>query len=161
MQLLRFQRDTGLDAVCWTYSEFTFYKQTPSTFTFSLSPLDVTLDVTPDNTHKHRQRLRAASSLGCWATELWAPQQWGAGLVLGPVGRRGIGRTHMCTGCSCLCDPSGSALSLAASLRCRWGVGGQPSPGHSTGRGTCQEKTQPPGWKKQCWTPCTEQREGY
>lgn len=59
MQLLRFQRDTGLDAVCWTYSEFTFYKQTPSTFTFSLSPLDVMLDVTPDNTHKHRQRCKS------------------------------------------------------------------------------------------------------
>lgn len=65
MQLLGFQRETGLDAVCWTYWDFTFYKQTPSTFRFSLSPLDVTLDVTPDNSHERRQRCK--SCLFPWA----------------------------------------------------------------------------------------------
>lgn len=47
MQLPCSWRATGLDAVCGTYSDFTFYKQTRSTFTFSLPALDATTDDTP------------------------------------------------------------------------------------------------------------------
>ena len=86
MQLLHFWRATGLDAVCWTYSGFTFYKQTPSTFTFSLS----SLDVTTDNTQSTGRGVRAASSLWRWAMELRVSWQWGAGLVLGPPGLWGV-----------------------------------------------------------------------
>lgn len=88
MQLPCSWRATGLDAVCGTYSDFKFYKQTRSTFAFSLPALDATTDDTPC-----RQRgTRAASSLRHRATEPRGPRQWGPGLVSGPVGPRGVPR---------------------------------------------------------------------
>lgn len=167
MQLPCSWRATGLDAVCGTYSDFTFYKQTRSTFAFSLPALDATTDDTPC-----RQRgTRAASSLRHRATEPRGPRQWGPGLVSGPVGPRGVPRRPT-RARGAPTRPRGSptrAQDAAASADPRvslgpWqlcpgageGLGGQPSPGRSRGRGTCQEKTQPPGWRNQGWTRRTE-----
>jgi len=38
----------------------------------------------------------------------------------------------------------------AALPRCQRGDGGQPCPGHRTGRGSCWENSQPPGWRNRC-----------
>lgn len=76
MQLFHFWKATGLHAICWTYSDFMLYKQTPSTFTFSLLPLDVTLDATTDNTQNTARSVRAAFFLLHWATELQVLWQW-------------------------------------------------------------------------------------
>lgn len=172
MQLLRFWRATGLSAVCRTYLDFTFYKQTPCSLSGRCHPW------CPHWQHsEYRQRCRSClfpSALSRGAASAVAMGSWTyfrcrgtARYVLAYTASPGgnhprSGGTHACAGCCCLGRPQGLARSLAASPRSQWETGGQPTPlATARGEGPARRKPNPPGWRNRRWTCSTERGERY
>lgn len=128
------------------------------------------LDVMTDNIQTTGRGVRAASSLWHWTMELWVPwfrlrgtrrhilshtqRAWEAPTrALGHPSVRGI--LFLLQTPRCLL-----VLGSFAKVPVRHWRAARPWPQHSTGRGTSQEKTQPPGCRNWCcWTCCTAQGE--